>query len=151
MTNKTYQHLISSHCCDLVLLEILRLHPHQILTPLLDGSTHHSEEKISALSHYRINQIIIYDKNKLTVTVRHTNKQKLDSDPTFVCLFVLYVPVNKFYVTSGHFPVFLGWTSAKQRIECRPRTQCSASVESRTTYPSISSQTLYQWATTLQR
>ena len=34
-------------------------------------------------------------------------------------LFVLmfHVPVNNFSVMSGRFPVFLGWTSTKQRIK----------------------------------
>ena len=45
MENKTYQHLISSHYYDLVSVEILRLHHHQLQTPFLDGSAHHSEEK----------------------------------------------------------------------------------------------------------
>ena len=37
-----------------------------------------------------------------------------------ICLFVLmlYVPVNNFSVMLGPFPVFLGWTSTKQRIKC---------------------------------
>ena len=30
---------------------------------------------------------------------------------------MLYVPVNKFLVISGQFPVFLGWTSTKQWIK----------------------------------
>ena len=38
-----------------------------------------------------------------------------------LCLFLLmlYVSVNNFSVTSGRCPVFLAWTSAKQRIKCQ--------------------------------
>ena len=31
---------------------------------------------------------------------------------------MLYVPVNNRSGTPEHFPVFLGWTSTKQRIKC---------------------------------
>ena len=40
---------------------------------------------------------------------------------TFLCLLLvlmLYISVNNFSIMSGHFPVFLGGTSAKQRIKC---------------------------------
>ena len=39
---------------------------------------------------------------------------------TTIVLFVvmLYIPVNIFLVMSERFPVFLGWTSTKQQIEC---------------------------------
>ena len=32
-------------------------------------------------------------------------------------MLVCYVPVNNFSVMSGHYPVFLGLTSTKQRIK----------------------------------
>ena len=56
----------------------------------------------------------------------------------YYCLFglMLYIPVNNFSVISGHFPELI---STKQRIESYSRTQCSASGESRTSNPSISS------------
>ena len=33
-------------------------------------------------------------------------------------VLILYVKVTNFSVMSGQFPVFLGWTSTKQRIKC---------------------------------
>ena len=46
-------------------------------------------------------------------------------------VLMLYVPVNKFSVMLGCFPVFLGRTSTKQRIKVScSRTQHSASSQS---------------------
>ena len=65
------------------------------------------------------------------------------------CLFdwILYVPVNNFSVMSG--PVFLGWTSTKQRIKFLAQGHNSASGEARARNPSILKQAHYHWATAL--
>ena len=54
----------------------------------------------------------------------------------------LYIPINNFSVMFGQFPVFLGRTSTKHRS----RTEDSASVDSLTSDPLISSLTLYHCA-----
>ena len=62
-------------------------------------------------------------------------------------VLILYIPVNNFSVILGQ--VFLGWTSTKQEIISFSRKQRSASREARIHNPSISSQALYYWATSL--
>ena len=54
---------------------------------------------------------------KTSTTTKYTAFDLLSA--LWACLFVLmlYVPVNIFSVTSGHFPVFLGWTSTTQRMK----------------------------------
>ena len=56
------------------------------------------------------------------------------TDGKFVCIDA-YILVNNFSVMLEWFPVFLGWTD---KVSCS-RTQCSASDESRTSDPLISS------------
>ena len=61
---------------------------------------------------------------------------------------LIWFPSQVFLVMSGR--IFLDRTSAQQRIEClAQRTQHSASGETRTSNPSITSQALYHWATAL--
>ena len=65
----------------------------------------------------------------------------------FIFVLMLYVIVNNFSVMSGRFPVFLGWTSTKQRIKGLAQTHKhseSAGSESRTSNPSLPSLMLYQ-------
>ena len=59
---------------------------------------------------------------------------------------ILYIPVNNLSVTLGR--VFLGWTSTKLGLMCLAQQRSDAG-EAWTRGPSVSSQALYHWATTL--
>ena len=70
------------------------------------------------------------------------------------CLFVLmfYAPVKRFPVMSGWFPIFLGWTSTKQRIKYLAKghntvTPAAVSLELATVWSPVQPST--NWATAL--
>ena len=58
-------------------------------------------------------------------------------------------PSQQFFSHVRSFPVFIGWTSTKQRNVSCSKTQGGATSEAKTRNPSICKQAFYQWAMAL--
>ena len=73
-------------------MEILRLHPHQIRTHFLDGSTHHSEENKTS-SHNRINQIIINPFKPNGIFCSYQLDQSISILRVVECVFFVFIKI----------------------------------------------------------